>query len=218
MAATEEKELEALRRTQNDIAKKVILEDPLGQVVSIGAVAQSSAAGLIFSSAVVVNSQMNIIDESSAVAETRVPYVPGLLFFREGPALMAAVEKLHIEPDALIIHGCGINHPRFAGLASHVGVTLDLPTVGVSKRPLCGDYVEPHRAGSFTTLTFEGKLLGFVLKTGIKTKPIFISPGNRMSLLGALRLVRRCTWVHRLPEPLRLAHVKVRHLRSTKLT
>jgi deoxyribonuclease V len=218
MAATEESELDALRRSQRHISKRVTLEDPPGQIASIGAVAQSSAGSCVFSSAVVVDSQMNVIDESSSVAEVRVPYIPGFLFFREGPALMAAVEKLHIQPDALIIHGCGINHPRFAGLASHVGVILKLPTVGVSKRPLCGDFAEPRRPGSFTALTFEGKLLGFVLKTGINTKPIFISPGNRMSLFGALCLVWRCTGQHRLPEPLRVAHVKVRHFRSTKLT
>jgi deoxyribonuclease V len=218
MAATEEKELDALRRSQRHISKRVTLEDPPGQIASIGAVAQSSSGSCIFSSAVVVDSQMNVIDESSSVAEVRVPYIPGFLFFREGPALMAAVEKLHIQPDALIIHGCGINHPRFAGLASHVGVILKLPTVGVSKRPLCGDFAEPRRPGSFTALTFEGKLLGFVLKTGINTKPIFISPGNRISLFGALCLVWRCTGQYRLPEPLRVAHVKVRHFRSTKFT
>ncbi len=217
MVATEEKELDALRRTQRYISRRVILEDPPDQIASIGAVAQSSAGDYIFSSAVVVDSQIRVIDESSSVAEACVPYVPGYLFFREGPALMAAVEKLHIQPDALIIHGCGINHPRFAGLASHVGVILQLPTVGVSKRPLCGEYAEPRLPGSFTGLTFEGKLLGFVVKTSINTKPIFVSPGNRMSLFGALQLVRHCTKQHRLPEPLRLAHAKVRHLRSTTL-
>lgn len=218
MAATEEKELDALRRTQRQISKGVILEDPPDQIASIGAVAQSSAGHYIFSSAVVVDSQMRVIDESSSVAEACVPYIPGYLFFREGPALIAAVGKLHIQPDALIIHGCGINHPRFAGLASHVGVILQLPTVSVSKRPLCGEYAEPRLPGSFTALTFEGKLLGFVLKTSINTKPIFVSPGNRMSLFGALHLVRRCTRHHRLPEPLRLAHAKARHLRSSKLS
>jgi deoxyribonuclease V len=218
MAATEENELDVLRRTQRHISKRVILEDPPGQIASIGAVAQSSAGGCIFSSAVVVDSQMSVIDESSSVAEACVPYVPGFLFFREGPVLMAAVEKLRIRPDALIIHGCGINHPQFAGFASHVGVLLQLSTIGVSKRPLCGEYAEPRLPGSFTTLTSEGKLLGFVLKTGINIKPIFVSPGNRMSLFGALHLVKRCTRQHRLPEPLRLAHVKARHLRSTKFT
>jgi deoxyribonuclease V len=218
MASTEEKELEGLRKMQKDIAKKVILEDPVGQIALIGAVAQSSDAGRVFSSAVVVDSQMNIVDEASAVAEMHVPYVRGFLFFCEGPALIAAVQKLHAQPDALLVHGCGINHPRFAGLASHVGVLLNLSTVGVSRRPLCGDYVEPLRVGTFTALTFKGKILGFVLKTGIRTKPIFISPGNRVSLFGALRLVRRCTGVHRLPEPLQVAHARARYLRSKMLT
>lgn len=128
--------------------------------------------------------------------------------------MIATVEKLRRRPDALIVHGCGINHPRFAGLASHVGVILNTSTVGVSKKALCGKYVEPAQAGHPTALTFNGKPLGFVLKTVARTKPIFISPGNCISLQGALRIVQHCVVNHRLPEPLRLAHIKARHLRS----
>jgi deoxyribonuclease V len=214
VAVKDASEFNALRQVQTNIAKQVVLEDPASEVASIGAVAQSFDESLVFSSAVVVDTLMNVIDESASITKTAMPYVPGLLFFREGPAVIATVEKLRRRPDVLIVHGCGINHPRFAGLASHVGVILNTSTVGVSKKALCGKYVEPAQAGRPTALTFNGKPLGFVLKTVAGTKPIFISPGNRISLQGALRIVQHCVVNHRLPEPLRLAHIKARHLRS----
>jgi deoxyribonuclease V len=214
VAANNASEFQALREIQTNIAKQVVLEDPSSEVASIGAVAQSFDKNIVFSSAVVVDTLMHVIDESASVVRAALPYVPGMLFFREGPAAIATVEKLHRRPDVLIVHGCGINHPRFAGLASHVGVILDMSTVGVSKKALCGDYVEPDRAGRSTTLTFKGKPLGFTLKPVAGSKPIFISPGNRISLQGALHVVEHCIVNHRLPEPLRLAHIKARHLRS----
>jgi deoxyribonuclease V len=214
VAVKDASEFSVLRQIQTTIAKQVVLEDPASEVASIGAVAQSFDESLVFSSAVVVDTLMNVIDESASIAKTAMPYMPGLLFFREGPAAIATVEKLRRRPDVLIIHGCGINHPRFAGLASHVGVILNTSTVGVSKKALCGEYVEPAQAGRPTPLTFNGKPLGFVLKTVAATKPIFISPGNRISLQGALRIVQHCVVNHTLPEPLRLAHIKARHLRS----
>jgi len=214
VAVKDASEFNALRQLQTDIAKQVVLEDPAREVASIRAVPQSFDASLVFSSAVVVDTLMNVIDESASIATTAMPYVPGLLFFREGPAVMATVEKLRRRPDVLLVHGCGINHPRFAGLASHVGVILNTSTVGVSKKALCGEYVEPAQAGRPTALTFSGKPLGFVLKTVAGTKPIFISPGNHISLQGALQIVQHCVANHSLPEPLRLAHIKARHLRS----
>jgi deoxyribonuclease V len=156
---------------------------------------------------------MNVVDEATAVKKTKVPYVPGLLFFREGPAAIAAIKKLSARPDVLIVHGCGINHPRFAGFASHVSVILNASTVGVSKTTLCGEYVEPDQACNYAPLAFKGRQLGFVVKTLSRAKPIFVSPGNRISLQKALRVVQHCVVSHRLPEPLRLAHLKARQAR-----
>ena len=134
MAVKDASEFNALRQLQTDIAKQVVLEDPASEVASIGAVAQSFDESFVFSSAVVVDTLMNVIDESASIAKTAMPYVPGFLFFREGPAAIATVEKLRRRPDVLIVRGCGMNHPRFAGLASHVGVILNMSTVGVSKK------------------------------------------------------------------------------------
>jgi deoxyribonuclease V len=207
-------EFSALRQIQINIAKQVVLEDPATDFTLIGAVAQSFDDDRIFSSAVIVDADLKVIDESASITKTDMPYIPGLLFFHEGPAAIATIEKLHRRPDVIIVHGCGINHPRFAGLASHIGVILDMATVGVSKKALCGDYVEPDRVGCATTLTFKGAALGFVLKPMVDSKPIFISPGNNISLHGALRVVRHCMMSHRLPEPLRLAQIKAKRRRS----
>ncbi len=214
MVALEASRFQDLLRIQTNIAKQVVLEGPACAVESIGAVAQSFAADLVFSSALLFDELMNVIDESTAIVKTTVPYIPGLLFFREGPAAIAAVKKLRIRPDVLIVHGCGINHPRFAGLASHLGVILNISTVGVSKNTLCGSYVEPDQLRRYALLTSQGRSLGFVLKTVAGAKPIFISPGNRISLQNALHVVECCVVNHRLPEPLRLAHIKARQVRS----
>jgi deoxyribonuclease V len=202
-----------LLRIQTNIAKQVILEDAAGDFTSVGAVAQSFADDVVFSSTIVVDGLMNVIDEATAIKKTLVPYVPGLLFFREGPAAIAAIKKLSIRPDVLIVHGCGINHPRSAGFASHVGVILNASTIGVSKTTLCGEYIEPNEAYRYAPLAFKGKQLGFVLKTFSTAKPIFVSPGNCISLQKALRVVQGCLANHRLPEPLRLAHIKARQTR-----
>ena len=202
-----------LLRIQTDVAAQVVLDDPPGDFESIGAVAQSFSNDVVFSSAIIVDALMNVIDESIASARITMPYIAGLLFFREGPVAIAALKKLRTKPDVLIVHGCGINHPRFAGFASHLGVVLNIPTIGVSKTRLCGEYVAPDKVYRYDPLNFKSRQLGFVLTTMIGTKPIFVSPGHRISLKCALRVVQRCVTNHRLPEPLRLAHIKARQAR-----
>jgi deoxyribonuclease V len=156
---------------------------------------------------------MNVIDESITSAKITMPYIAGLLFFREGSAVIATLKKLRTRPDVLIVHGRGINHPRFAGFASHLGVVLNTSTIGVSKTTLCGEYVEPDQAFNCVPLKFKGQQLGFALKTMIGAKPIFISPGHNISLQNALRVIQRCVMNHRLPEPLRFAHIKAKQTR-----
>jgi deoxyribonuclease V len=213
MVAQDATQFQELLRLQTAIAAQVVLDDPPGDFASIGAVAQSFSNHVVFSSAIVVDSLMNVIEESIASAKITMPYIAGLLFFREGPAAIVALKKLRAKPDVLIVHGCGINHPRFAGFASHLGVVLNAPTIGVSKTTLCGEYVEPDQACYCVPLMFRGRQLGFVLKTITGTKPIFVSPGHRISLQYALRVVQQCVINHRLPEPLRLAHIKARRAR-----
>jgi deoxyribonuclease V len=135
------------------------------------------------------------------------PYVPGLLTFREAPLVLAACEKLEITPDLVIVDGQGFAHPRRIGLASHLGLCLDIPTIGCAKSRLCGEYVEPSRErGSFNDLTDNGEVIGTVVRTRSDVKPVFVSVGHRISLPDAVRWVVACCRGYRIPEPTRLAH------------
>jgi len=213
MVAQDATKFQDLLKIQTDIATQVVLDAPAGDYTSIGAVAQSCSNDVVFSSAIVLDALMNVVEVSTASAKITMPYIAGLLFFREGRAAIAALKKLSSKPDVLIVHGCGINHPRFAGFASHLGVVRNTSTIGVSKTTLCGEYAEPDEAYRCVPLKFKSRQLGFVSKTMIRTKPIFISPGHLISLKNALEVVQRCVINHRLPEPLRLAHIKARQAR-----
>jgi deoxyribonuclease V len=136
------------------------------------------------------------------------PYVPGLLSFREIPPLLAAFKRLTRRPDVILCDGQGIAHPRGVGLASHLGLILDLPSVGCAKSPLFGRFELPGpRKGDRSPLTDEtGKIIGTVLRTRNQVKPLFISIGHRIDLRRAVRLVLACSTRYRIPEPLRAAH------------
>lgn len=139
---------------------------------------------------------------------TRMPYVPGLLSFREVPAALGAFEKLTNRPQLAMVDGQGIAHPRRIGVASHLGLWLDLPTIGVAKTRLCGRHDEPGPArGDWTPLVDgpDDEVIGGVLRSRTKVKPIFVSPGHRVSLPTALDWVIRCLGRTKLPEPTRLA-------------
>ena len=144
----------------------------------------------------------------------RFPYVPGLLSFRESPVLLAAFSRLEQEPDLILIDGHGLAHPRRFGIACHIGVLLDKPTIGCAKSVLVGEYEEPAaRAGSISALVFQGERVGTVLRTREGVRPIFVSTGHRVSLPSATRLVRQCLDGFRIPKPTREADRYVRELR-----
>ena len=134
------------------------------------------------------------------------PYIPGLLSFRETPAVVAALRKLHQPPDAVICDGHGLAHPRRFGLACHVGVLVDVPTIGCAKSRLLGRYREPDTTrGSKSSLTDNGETLNTVLRTQDTVKPVFVSVGHKIDLSTAERIVLICATRYRLPEPTRLA-------------
>lgn len=138
---------------------------------------------------------------------TRFPYVPGLLSFREIPAVLEALEKLSILPDMLLCDGQGIAHPRRMGIASHLGLLLDLPTIGVGKSRLLGSYEEPgEEKGAWQPLYDKGEEIGCVLRSRSRVKPLFISPGHRVGLASARQWVMNCLTRYRLPETTRWAH------------
>lgn len=144
----------------------------------------------------------------SIVAETPTlfPYIPGLLSFREIPAILAAMQQLTEKPDLLMVDGQGIAHPRRMGIAAHLGVLLDMPSIGVAKSRLCGEYEEPAPIkGASSPLYHRGEHIGTVLCSRDKVKPLFISPGHRVDIPTATALVQKCLTRYRLPEPTQLA-------------
>jgi deoxyribonuclease V len=157
---------------------------------------------------------LQVLDVGRAVATARFPYVPGFLSFREGPGVIQAFRRLKVAPEAVIFDGQGIAHPRRFGLASHVGLWLDLPSVGCAKSRLIGEEGKTGpRRGDRAPLMLEGKRIGVTLRTREGVKPVYVSQGHRIGLHSAVRLVLRCTGRYRIPEPVRAAHAEVNRLR-----
>jgi deoxyribonuclease V len=137
---------------------------------------------------------------------TPLPYVPGFLSFREGPAIIAALAELKIKPDLFIFDGQGIAHPRRLGIASHIGVLADMPSIGCAKSLLVGRHgVLDDQRGATAPLIYRGEQVGTALRTRSGTKPVYVSPGHRVSLDSAVRFVMACTTRYRLPETTRAA-------------
>ncbi len=148
-----------------------------------------------------------IVEQAVRRRPCRFPYVPGLLSFRELPAVLAAFRKLRCEPDAVLCDAQGLAHPRRFGLASHLGVWLDRTTIGCAKSRLCGGHDEPaNRRGAFVPLTDRGEQVGVVLRSRDGVKPLYISVGHRCDADSAVRIVLSCGGGYRLPEPTRAAH------------
>lgn len=151
--------------------------------------------------------ELSTVETVVAQQATRYPYIPGLLAFREGPVVLAALSKLRIEPDAVIFDGMGQIHPRRMGIAAHLGLWLGRPTIGCGKSHYIGAYQEPaQEKGSRSPLFYREQQLGVVLRTRRGVKPVYVSVGHLASLDSAVELVLECTPRFRLPEPIRAAH------------
>ncbi len=157
--------------------------------------------------AVLTLSDLALCDHAVARRPTSFPYIPGLLSFREIPAVLDALAILASTPDLLMVDGQGIAHPRRFGIASHLGFLCDVPCIGAAKSLLCGRHDEPEqRRGAWTPLRHRGELIGAALRTRVGVKPIYVSVGHRTGLESAIALTMRCTGRFRLPEPTRQAH------------
>jgi len=170
-----------------------------------------------------------IIETANAIQKLSFPYIPGLLSFRESPVCIAAIEKLKAEPDVFIIDGQGIAHPRRLGLASHLGLFFDKPTIGCAKSRLTGCFEDPppekgaytllkdkkslkHNTGDERRVTSD-EIIGAVVRTRTNVEPLFVSVGNKCLLEDAIEITLTCTTKYRLPEPTRLAHQLVSKIR-----
>ena len=165
--------------------------------------------GTLARAAVVILEYPSLRRAGQAVAEVQAtfPYIPGLLAFREIPAILAALEQLDGLPDVFMVDGQGLAHPRRIGIACHLGVVIDRPSLGCAKSLLVGKFgALPETAGSVSDLLDRGEVVGRVVRTRQGVKPVFVSVGHRIDLDGAVRLVMACTTRYRLPEPTRLAH------------
>jgi deoxyribonuclease V len=205
-----------------ELKERLILPDedviePI-QTIAGADVSYEKRNGLLFAAVVLLAlPTMDIIEESSSIENARFPYIPGLLTFREGPPLLKAFEKLNHNPDAVIFDGQGIAHPRGIGLASHMGLFLDIPAVGCAKTRLIGSYdLVGDRVGDCTALIHNNRSIGAVLRTREKVKPVFVSQGHRIGLQRAVEVVLSCCTRYRLPEPIRRAHLIVNRLRTEK--
>ena len=157
---------------------------------------------------------LEVVEEVGVMSETKFPYVPGLLSFRETPSVLEAWAKLKTEPDAVMFDGQGIAHPRRIGIASHVGLLINRPTLGCAKSVLVGKYEEPGaERGSWSELIDKGEVVGAAVRTKTNVQPIFVSPGHLIDLQGAIDLTLQADGGYRQPEPTRRAHLLVNALR-----
>jgi deoxyribonuclease V len=203
------KTLEEAKTIQQQLQPLVIQEDQLGKVryvagVDVGfadnyTIAKGAVALLTFP-------DLQLVEKAIASLPTTFPYIPGFLSFREIPVLLAALEQLTLTPDLILCDGQGLAHPRRFGLACHLGVILEVPTIGVAKSLLVGKHEElgPLK-GDWQPLLDKGEVIGAVVRSRRKVKPIYVSLGHKISLPTAIDYALRCTTKYRLPETTRLA-------------
>jgi deoxyribonuclease V len=194
---------------QEQLRDEIITSDQLGTVQYVAGVDMGfEAAGTISRAAVAVLSFPDLQLQESAIARrpTSFPYIPGFLSFREIPAVLDALEKINTMPDLILCDGQGIAHPRRFGIACHLGLLVNMPTIGVAKSLLVGKHESvPEEKGSWQPLRHRNETIGAVLRTRTGTKPLYISSGHRVSLPTAIEYVLRCTPKYRLPETTRIA-------------
>jgi deoxyribonuclease V len=194
-------DIRELKKEQIRLSKKVVTKDDFEELNLIGGCSQTYANNKVISAVVVLDYKtLDVVEKKYAVADAPIQYIPGFLAYRESPAVVEAVSKLTQKPDVLMVEANGILHPRKIGMASHIGILVDLPTIGVAKKLIMGE----EKAGK---IIVEGETRGVVMNTKEHSKPIYISPGHRVSIKTAEEVVRKCMVDnHKMPEPLHEAN------------
>lgn len=202
-------ETQLLRQEQADKAQHIVLHDDGLQPAFIGgADVGFEQKGAVTRAVIVVLSwpDLQLVEYQIARVPTELPYIPGLLSFREVPGLMSAWAQLNQKPDLVLVDGQGIAHPRRFGVACHFGLQADVSTIGVAKSRLYGSYSQvDEEMGSTQPLVHNQEQLGWVLRSKKRCNPLFISPGHKVSFASSLKWVERCLQGYRLPEPTRFA-------------
>ncbi len=203
-------DLQQARRIQEQFRKNIVfkkLEDR-PQLVAGADVAYCKRDRLLYGAVVVMNlSSISVVETSCATLPETFPYIPGYLSFREGPVLLKAFEGTSTIPDAVIFDGQGLAHPRGLGLATHLGLFLDLPTVGCAKSRLTGEYENlGEEKGDWCELHQKGRPIGAVVRTKKGVRPLFVSIGYGLTLDESIHIVLKTAYKYRIPEPLREAH------------
>lgn len=206
-----------LMQQQNELSEYIKLE-PLNIEPKIIAGADSSLISddEIFSVFVIFKyPSLEIIEVKYSVSKIDLPYIPGFLGFREIPNLLKAYEKLENKPDIIFVDGNGIIHRKKLGIATHLGILLDKPTLGIAKNLLVGDYEIPgNNLGEYSPVIFKNEHIGFAFRSKTNVKPVFISPGHLMNLEDSLKLVQSVIGKYRLPEPTRIADLYSKKLKN----
>ena len=200
--------IEKLFSFQKKIASKAKLERYKEPINYIGGVDQAFYDNKIISAIVVMSfPDLNIIEEKICIMPVEFPYITTLLGFREGPAIMKTVKMLEKPPDIFLFDGSGVLHPQFCGIATQIGVILNIPTIGVTKSRLCGEYKKPEKPGEARKIFLKRKHLGYIYLSKKGCNPIFISPGHRISVEQSLKIVKACIKKYKIPMPIMAAHL-----------
>ena len=193
---------------QWQLSKKVVDEDRLPKKIRyVAGVDVAYAKGVSIGAATVLDpNSLSLIESQVAYCKTRFPYIPTLLSFREIPPAFSAIKKLKTHPDVFLVDGQGIAHPYRLGLAAHLGLVIDKPTIGVAKSLLCGK-VEPFNNRRWAPITDKEEVIGAAVVSKPGRKPIYLSVGHQVSLEKSIQIVMQSTQVYRIPEPIRKAHI-----------
>ena len=196
------------RQIQNELRNQVISQDRFSDIKTVAGVDLGFKQDIARASVVVLSfPDLQLIDGALVESPVLFPYIPGLLSFRETPPLLKAFDQLNTEPDLIIADGQGIAHPRRFGIASHLGLILDRPTIGCAKSRLWGKHKQPKsEAGSVEYLYDKNEIIGAAVRTRANVSVVYVSVGHRVSLDSAIRLTLACCRRYRLPETTRYAH------------
>lgn len=209
-------------RIQHELREKVNIKERTLNIATIGGadISLNLYSTTIYAGIILLSfPKLQPIAYSLVKSETRFPYVPGYLAFREVPALVKVWEQMQQKPDVLVVDGHGIAHPRRMGIATHFGVATGQASMGCAKNMLTGKFEEPAiEQGAATPILDKGEQIGYALRSKSKTAPVYILPGHLFGMQNSLDLIKQCTGKYRIPEPTRLAHELVNRFRKGELT